>query len=192
MITPAAGLAKGGYVVADSDGGDPEVILMGTGTEVHVALAAYQQLTSEGVRARVVSLPCWELFDAQDDGYRASVLPPAATRRVAVEAGATLGWERWVGSAGAIVGLDHYGASAPGATIFEHFGFTLERVTEVGRRVFGDGVQGRIPTLEDGHLPAIGPDGRPSVRDGVQQHGSTDRGGDARVARTSGSDPGHS
>ena len=93
---------------------------------------------------------------------------------------------------GAIVGLDHYGASAPGATIFEHFGFTLERVTEVGRRVVHDGVHGRIPTLEGGHLPAIGPDGRPSVRDGVQQHGSTDRGGDARVARTSGSDPGHS
>ncbi|TMG25637.1 MAG: transketolase [Chloroflexi bacterium] len=188
------GVARGGYVLREGSGGpnDIDLLFIATGSELHLAMGAAEKLEADGVKTRVVSLPCWELFDAQDDGYRASVLPPAATRRVAVEAGATLGWERWVGSAGAIVGLDHYGASAPGATIFEHFGFTLERVTEVGRRVVHDGVHGRIPTLEGGHLPAIGPDGRPSVRDGVQQHGSTDSGGDARVARTSGSDPGHS
>src|SRR5439155_966722 len=163
------GVARGGYVLREGSGGpnDIDLLFIATGSELHLAMGAAEKLEADGVKTRVVSLPCWELFDAQDDGYRASVLPPAATRRVAVEAGATLGWERWVGSAGAIVGLDHYGASAPGATIFEHFGFTLERVTEVGRRVVHDGVHGRIPTLEGGHLPAIGPDGsRRSRRSG--------------------------
>ena len=93
------GVARGGYVLADSDG-TPEVILLGTGSEVHIAHAAYKTLTAQGIKARVVSLPCWELFEAQDQAYRDSVLPPSVTARVSIEAGVTLGWQKWVGAQG--------------------------------------------------------------------------------------------
>jgi hypothetical protein len=115
----------------------------------------------------VVSLPCWELFDAQDEAYRDEVLPPAVRKRVAVEIGASFGWERWVGVVGAIVGLDHFGASAPAGTIFEKFGFTAERVTDVARMVLKDGLSGRIATLDAGHFgshPSIG-SGEAGTRD---------------------------
>jgi transketolase len=101
-----------------------------------------------------VSLPCWELFEAQPAAYRAEVLPPAVRKRVSVESGVSLGWERYVGDDGAIVGIDHFGASAPGPTIFEHLGFTPERVAEVGRAVVRDGLRGRVPTVDHGHQPA--------------------------------------
>ena len=104
-----------------------------------------------------MSLPCWERFDLQDAAYRDEVLPPSVRKRVSVEAGVSLGWERWVGDEGAIVGLDHFGASAPAATIFAKFGFTAERVTEIGRLVVRDGLHGRIPTLEGGHFGHMDP-----------------------------------
>ena len=108
-----------------------------------------------------MSLPCWERFEAQDQAYRDEVLPPAVRKRVSVEVGVSLGWDRWVGDEGAIVGLDHFGASAPAGTIFAKFGFTAERVAEVGRAVVRDGLHGRVPTVDGGHF------GRPSdARDG--------------------------
>ena len=126
--SPAAGLAKGGYVLADPPEGDPEVILIGTGSEVHICLDAYKQLAADGIKARVVSLPCWELFDEQDQAYRDSVLSPGVTGRVAVEAGIQQGWERYIGTAGRFVGMSSFGASAPAKQLYEHFGITAENV----------------------------------------------------------------
>jgi transketolase len=145
------GVARGGYILREATGGVPQLILIATGSELELAFDAAEALEADGIAARVVSLPCWERFDAQDQAYRDSVLPPTSRKRVSVEAGVTLGWERWVGDEGAIIGIDHFGASAPAATIFEHFGFTAERVADIGRRVVRDGLHGRIPTLESGH-----------------------------------------
>ncbi len=125
------GLRRGGYVLREASGGKPALILIGTGSELQLAFAAAEQLEGEGIATRVVSLPCWETFDLQDQAYRDSVLPPDVRKRVSVEIGVSLGWERWVGDEGAIIGLDHYGASAPAGTIFEHFGFTADRVADV-------------------------------------------------------------
>ncbi|MDO8484436.1 MAG: transketolase, partial [Candidatus Limnocylindrales bacterium] len=138
------GVGRGGYVLHEASGGAPEVILIGTGSELQLAFAAGKALESEGISARVVSLPCWELFEAQEQAYRDSVLPPDVRKRISVEIGVSLGWERWVGDEGAIVGLDHFGASAPAGTIFEKLGFTAERVTEIARKVVRDGLRGRI------------------------------------------------
>ncbi len=133
LDVPDAVVARGGYVLADADGGDAEVLLIGTGSEVSVCLAARERLAELGVPARVVSLPSFELFRAQDEAYQHSVLPPGVRARVAVEAGATLGWERFVGDHGEIVGLDHFGASAPGNVVLREYGFTPERVVEAAR-----------------------------------------------------------
>src|SRR4029453_4582097 len=108
----------------------------------------------DGIAARVVSLPCWERFELQDAAYRESVLPRSVRARVGVEAGVSLGWDRWVGDDGAIIGLDHFGASAPAGTIFERFGFTGGRVVAVARGVLDGSVRGPQETLEPGHLPA--------------------------------------
>jgi transketolase len=149
------GVRRGGYVLrkasSEASGGAPAIILMGTGSELQLAMAAAENLERDGITARVVSLPCWELFEAQPKVYRDSVLPPAIKRRVSVEAGASLGWERWVGTEGAVIGIDHFGASAPAGTIFEHYGFTPDRVTDVARRVVREGLRGVIPTLDAGH-----------------------------------------
>jgi transketolase len=130
---PAAGVARGAYVLADAPGGTPEVILMATGSEVALCVKAYEQLAAEGVRARVVSMPSWELFDRQPDAYRASVLPPAVTARVSVEQASTLGWSRWVGVAGEMIGMHTFGASAPLKALQTKFGFTPERVVQAAR-----------------------------------------------------------
>jgi transketolase len=111
-----------------------------------VAFAAAGALEADGIATRVVSLPCWEAFEDQDEAYRDQVLPPDVPKRLSVEAGVHLGWERWVGNEGAIVGLDRYGASAPAATIFEELGFTIDRVADIGRQVVREGLHGRIPT----------------------------------------------
>lgn len=124
----ASGVAKGGYVLRDADG-DPDVILIGTGSEVQLAVAAQDQLKAKGIAARVVSLPCKEWFDAQDDDYRDSVIPPQVRARVSVEAGVRQGWRDLVGDAGRCVSIDHYGASASAGTVFKEFGFTPEAVT---------------------------------------------------------------
>jgi transketolase len=130
------GAARGGYVLADSDG-TPDVILLGSGSEVHIAHEAYKRLTAEGVKARVVSLPSWELFAQQDAAYKESVLPKAVTARVSIEAGVTLGWERWVGTAGITIGIDRFGASAPYERIYEEYGLTPEAVVDAARKVMG-------------------------------------------------------
>jgi transketolase len=131
----AEGLRRGGYVLADPEGGDPEVILIATGSEVALAVAAHEQLLSEGVRSRVVSLPCWELFDRQDRDYRDAVLPPEITARVSVEEASTLGWDRWVGPEGAMIGMHTFGSSAPLKDVQTKFGFTPDRVAEVAKEV---------------------------------------------------------
>ena len=134
-------------MLREASGGSPQLILIGTGSELQLAFAAAEQLEADGIPTRVVSLPCWERFEAQDQGYIDQVLPPSVKKRVSVESGVSLGWERWVGDEGAIIGIDHFGASAPAGTIFKEFGFTPERVADVGRRVVRDGLHGRQPTL---------------------------------------------
>jgi len=133
----AAGLARGGYIIADSEG-EPELILIATGSEVHIALEAYETLTIEGIRARVVSLPSWHLFESQDQAYRDTVLPPPVTRRISVEQASTFGWERYVGEDGVAIGMTTFGASAPFKDLQKHFGFTPDRVVETARDLLGD------------------------------------------------------
>jgi transketolase len=133
---PASGLRRGGYVLHEPAGGI-DGILLATGSEVHIALDAAKLLAAEGHRARVVSLPSWELFDAQPAGYRDEVLPPAITTRVAIEAAATFGWSRYVGGTGAVLGLDHFGASAPAEDLYREFGLTAERMADAFKRLRG-------------------------------------------------------
>jgi transketolase len=129
----ANGAARGAYVFADSQ--NPEVILMGTGSELQLCVNAYEQLKQEGVRARVVSMPCWELFEHQPADYKLQVLPPAIRARVAVEAGTTLGWKEYIGSDGVVIGRTDFGASAPVKELLKHFGFTVDRVVAEAKRV---------------------------------------------------------
>ena len=131
----AAGLRRGGYVLADPGSGDPEVILIATGSEVALALAAHEELRGEGVRSRVVSLPCWELFERQDTAYRDAVLPPELTARVSVEEASTIGWDRYVGQRGRQIGMHTFGSSAPLRDVQAKFGFTPDRVAEAAREV---------------------------------------------------------
>jgi transketolase len=119
----AAGLRRGGYVLADAPGSAPEVILIGTGSEVSLCVAAHERLAAEGVRSRVVSLPSWELFDEQPADYRESVLPASITARVAVEQASALGWEHYVGATGRVIGMKTFGASAPLKELQHKFGF---------------------------------------------------------------------
>jgi transketolase len=129
----AEGLRRGGYVLADPTDGEPEVILIATGSEVALALGAHEELLADGTRSRVVSLPCWELFERQDEAYRDSVLPPAVRARVSVEEASTLGWDRYVGSDGVSVGMHTFGSSAPLKDVMEKFGFTPEKIAEAAR-----------------------------------------------------------
>ncbi len=124
----AAGLAKGAYVLADASDGNPDVLLLTSGSEVSLCVEAYEQLKGEGMKARVVSMPSWELFEQQSQAYRDSVIPPAVTARVSVEQAATFGWSRYVGLKGSSIGMHTYGASAPAKDVIKHFGFTVERV----------------------------------------------------------------
>jgi transketolase len=135
IYTPASELACGAYVMADIGDKDPELILMASGSEVSLIVAAGERLAAEGVNVRLVSFPSWELFAAEGPEYRESVLPPEITARIAVEAGVSQGWERWVGERGAIIGLNRYGASAPGKTIFENLGFTADAIIEKAGRL---------------------------------------------------------
>jgi transketolase len=131
----AAGVSRGGYILADATGGNPEIILIGTGSELSLCLSAYEKLTAEAVRARVVSMPSTEIFDQQTDDYKNSVLPPEVTARVSVEAGAVFGWERYVGPSGAIIGMTTFGASGPGKDAMKKFGFTSEHVLATAKQV---------------------------------------------------------
>ncbi|HEX2392499.1 MAG TPA: transketolase [Solirubrobacterales bacterium] len=134
----AEGVRRGGYVLADAEGEDPELILIATGSEVQLAVAAHEQLASEGVRSRVVSLPSWEIFDRQDAEYREEVLPPSVTARIAIEEGSAQGWERYVGEAGRVLAMDSFGQSAPFKDVEEEFGFTPERVVQVAHEVVAE------------------------------------------------------
>ncbi len=131
---PAAGVRKGAYVLADAKNGDPEILLLASGSEVALCLDAYEKLTSDGVRARVVSMPSWELFELQERAYRESVIPAAVQARVAVEQASTLGWERYTGTTGAIIGMETFGASAPLKQLQGKFGFTPDKVVAIARQ----------------------------------------------------------
>jgi transketolase len=133
----ASGLQRGGYVLADAPDGKPEVILIGTGSEISLCLGAYEKLIAEGIKARVVSLPCWELFDAQPAEYRNAVLPPDVTRRVGVELGVKQGWEKYIGRCGVFVGMCGFGASAPIGELMKHFGFTVDAVVAAAKKAGG-------------------------------------------------------
>jgi transketolase len=131
---PAAGLLKGGYTLWDSKAGStPDIILIGTGSELALAYEAGQIIAAEGKSVRVVSLPCWELFNSQPQAYQDSVLPPAVTRRVGVEAGVELGWQKYIGQAGKFVGVATFGASAPYERLQKEYGLTTEHVLEVAK-----------------------------------------------------------
>jgi len=132
---PASGVAKGGYVLADAQGGKPEVILIGTGSELSLCMSAYEKLTADGVRARVVSMPSTDLFDMQDEAYKKTVLPPEIKARVSVEAASVFGWERYVGLEGAIIGMTTFGGSAPAKDLFKKFGFTVDHVVQAAKQV---------------------------------------------------------
>ncbi len=178
------GVRRGGYVLrsasTEAGGGAPDILLIATGSELQLAWAAAEDLEAEGIACRVVSMPCWERFEGQDEGYRDTVLPPAIGKRVTIEIGVTLGWDRWAGPDGAIIGLDRFGASAPAGTIFSELGFTADRVTDIARRVVRDGYHGRVPVLVGGLVGA-----------GHGSHPSLPHGGSG-VDRTPSTDPGHS
>ena len=131
---PASGLARGAYVLADAAGGEPDLLLLATGSEVALCLAAYERLTADGFRARVISMPSWELFERQPEGYRESVLPGRVRARVAVEQASVFGWDRYVGPAGEIIGMHTFGASAPLKALQTKFGFTPDRVVHAARQ----------------------------------------------------------
>ncbi len=130
----AAGVARGAYVLADAAGGKPEVLLLSTGSEVSLCVEAYEQLAKEGVRARVVSMPSWEIFERQEKVYQESVLPPDVKARVSVEAATTFGWDRYVGPGGAMIGMHSFGESAPAKALFKHFGFTVDNVVATAKQ----------------------------------------------------------
>jgi transketolase len=136
-VAPATGLAKGAYVFSESAGGAPQVILIATGSEVAIALAAQERLVANGIRARVVSMPSWELFAEQSPEYRDSVIPRDVPARVSIEAGCTLGWHRWVGDHGVAIGLDRFGASGPGPVLIKQFGFTADNIVRAATALLG-------------------------------------------------------
>jgi transketolase len=131
---PASGLARGAYILADAPEGQPDLILIGTGSEVSLCVSAYETLTAEGAKVRVVSMPSWELFEHQPQEYRDRVLPPSVTKRVVVEQASTFGWERYAGSSGTIIGMKTFGASAPLKDLLSKFGFTPDGVIAAARQ----------------------------------------------------------
>jgi transketolase len=136
-LGPASGVARGGYVLKEAEGGRPDCILIGTGSELPFCLEAQAKLSAEGIKARVVSLPSWDLFAEQDSAYRESVLPAAVTARVACEAACGFGWEKWLGDKGIFVGMNSFGASGPAGKLYEHFGITAAAVATAAKRALG-------------------------------------------------------
>jgi transketolase len=134
-LASAAGLAKGAYVLADAAGSKPDVILIATGSEVALAVAAHDKLTADGVKSRVVSMPSWELFDDQPQEYRDSVLPPSVTARLSIEQASTIGWDRYVGSGGRAIGMRSFGASAPLKDLQKKFGFEPDNVVKIAKEL---------------------------------------------------------
>jgi transketolase len=134
---PASGVARGAYVLGDAPGGNPEVILIASGSEVSLAVEAHEQLLAEDIRSRVVSMPSWDIFDHQTQEYRDSVLPPKVTARVAVEQASTFGWEHYVGTTGRIIGMKTFGASAPLKELQRKFGFEPDHVAAAAKELLG-------------------------------------------------------
>jgi transketolase len=134
----ASGLNRGAYILADPTEGKPAVILIGTGSEVALCVAAFEQLEREGIPARVVSMPSWELFEQQDQAYRDRILPPDITARVSAEMGSVIGWDRYVGATGAKIGMHTFGSSAPLKNLLMEFGFTAEKVLAAARDQIGN------------------------------------------------------
>jgi transketolase len=137
IYASASGVAHGAYVLADAPGGKPEVILIASGSEVSLAVEAYEKLLAEGIRSRVVSMPSWDIFDHQTKEYRDSVLPPYVTARVAIEQASTFGWERYVGTSGHIIGMNTFGASAPLKELQRKFGFQPDEVVAAAKNQLG-------------------------------------------------------
>ena len=135
QLAPADGVLRGAYILAPERGETPELILVATGSEVHLALTARTMLADDGIDTRVVSMPSWELFREQPRDYRDGVLPPAVRGRIAIEAGAPQGWHEWVGDLGAVIAISSFGASAPAGRLFEEYGLTAENVVRVAREV---------------------------------------------------------
>jgi len=136
-VSPAEGVLRGAYILAEADGGRPDLIIIGTGSEVQWALEARPRLQEQGIKTRVVSIPCWELFEEQDQSYRDEVLPPNVKKRLAIEAASPMGWRKWVGDEGSIIAVETYGASAPAEIIFEKYGFTTDNVVQHGLALMG-------------------------------------------------------
>ena len=136
VYAPAEGLRRGAYVLNPGET-DPELILIGTGSEVSLVVEAERELRGRGVRTRIVSMPSWELFEIQTEDYRESVLPARVTARLAVEAGRSIGWERWVGDEGDVLGVDEFGQSAPGEVVMKEYGFTVDNVVARAHAVLG-------------------------------------------------------
>jgi transketolase len=134
-LAPAEALTRGGYVLWDSSTGTPQVILIATGSEVAPTLSAARTLAGEGIAVRMVAMPCMEIFEAQEESYRAEVLPPHTRARLAVEPGSRMSWWRWVGEQGAVLGLDRFGASAPGSRVLAELGFTSENIAARAREL---------------------------------------------------------
>jgi transketolase len=134
---PATGVARGAYVLADAADGSPDVILLATGSEISLCVEAFEQLTAEGIKARVVSMPCWEWFDEQDAAYRESVLPASVTARVGVELGVRQGWDRYLGAGGEMIGVNSFGQSGPAEELLASLGFTAENVVAVAKGQLG-------------------------------------------------------
>lgn len=154
------GVARGGYVLADAvdqagEPAQPDVIVIATGSELSLALGAREELTAEGIRTRVVSLPCWERFEAQSREYRDSVLPPEETLRIGVEAGVSLGWDRWVGPEGAVISVDRFGASAPAAELFPAFGLSAGHIAAVARQVMVGDLRGVVSAPFGHQAPGV-------------------------------------
>jgi transketolase len=133
QYAPVSGVSRGGYILADASSGKPDVLLLATGSEVSLCLTARERLQAEGIRARVVSLPSWEIFDEQPEEYRDSVLPPDVEARVSIEAASTFGWAKFTGPKGAILGMRSFGLSAPMKVVAEHFGFEPDHVVRAAR-----------------------------------------------------------
>jgi transketolase len=130
---PASGLARGAYILADAPDNKPDVLLLATGSEVSLCVDAYEKLKAEGIKARVVSMPSWELFDDQDQAYRDQVLPPSVTARVSVEQASIFGWAKYVGLTGTSIGMRSFGASAPMKDLMREFGFNADRIVEAAK-----------------------------------------------------------
>ena len=147
-FAPAAELRRGAYILAEAGGGEPQIILLATGSEVAIAVEARERLAADGIRARVVSMPSWTLFERQSQEYQDRVLPPTVRTRVSIEAAGPMGWHRWVGNEGEIIALTHYGASAPAKQIFQELGFSAENIAAKARQLLG--MEAPRPELESG------------------------------------------